>query len=199
MRPGEARVGMKVRLENGAKPMVVVAISNSGRADERLKCTYESYQSSAFYGTDRLKWRTCRDYVSLESETKDDISEVKSTKKEKVEMSKLYQTKEETPRFGTYLATNSQGKLVLEMKGTGNAEAFAQDAVEIVRPYTIVVKNDHGGGSYRTKPGLFEVGDVLILGSNIVFVVAVDTKQDGAQELPAGVRRLKSELVATGE
>ncbi len=53
-------------------------------------------------------------------------------------MNTLYQTNDKTPRFGTFLAKNSKGEIVLEMKGEGGAvEAFNADEIEEVQPYTV--------------------------------------------------------------
>lgn len=99
-------------------------------------------------------------------------------------MTKLYQTKEETPRFGTLLATNSAGKLVLEMKGSGEVLTFEKKEVEEVKPYTVRIKfqDSHTEYEYLSRKGDVEVGDMIILNGNghIAKVTAVDTKSDRA-------------------
>jgi hypothetical protein len=99
-------------------------------------------------------------------------------------MTKLYQTKEATPRFGTLLATNSAGLLVMEMKGTGEVLTFAKNDVEEVKPYTVRIKfqDSHTEYEYLSRKGDVEKGDMVILNGNghIAKVVAVDTKSDKA-------------------
>lgn len=110
----------------------------------------------------------------------------------------LYQTNEATPRFGTKLAVNSAGKIVLEMKGSGNVEAFDKDAVSVVMPYTVDVTFQGGGGNYafRTLPGEVEVGDLLALHGydNFATVVAIDTKSPKATKDLVGRRILTAKL-----
>jgi hypothetical protein len=112
-------------------------------------------------------------------------------------MATLYQTKEETPRFGTKLAVNSAGKYVLEMKGTGEVLAFAPADVEVVMPYTVRVRMSGGktGGEYDffSVPGALKKGDCVgTVGYGIVVVTAVDTKSSRATK-PLRGRKLVSE------
>lgn len=101
-------------------------------------------------------------------------------------MSKLYQTKEATPRFGILLATNSAGLLVLEMKGSNEVLTFAKSEVEEVKPYTVRVKFIEGEDAreyeFLSRKGDVEVGDLLMVKgyTNMVKVLAVDTKSDRA-------------------
>lgn len=122
------------------------------------------------------------------------------TNQEENTMAKLYETKEETPRFGTYLATNSAGKIVLEMKGTGIVETFEKAEIEEVKPYTVRVRYNACGGSrdngyeFFAKKGEVEKGDLLFLADYQEFgiVVAVDTKSNRATKNLHG-RKLLSE------
>jgi hypothetical protein len=100
------------------------------------------------------------------------------------DMAKLFQTKEETPRFGTMLATNSAGKYVLEMKGSGDVLTFEKSEVEEVKPYTVGVRFELNGTEYHylSRKGDVEKGDVLFVSgsSSFAFVTSVDTKSDKA-------------------
>lgn len=95
----------------------------------------------------------------------------------------LYQTTEETPRFGTKLATNSAGKVVLEMKGTGDVEAFDAETIEEVLPYTVAVKPvDEGRNAkvahYVTVKDAVVKGDLLITSEGFfVEVTELNTKR----------------------
>lgn len=118
------------------------------------------------------------------------------TKKEENAMPKLYQTKEKTARYGTYLAKNSDGKIVLEMKDSSNMfEAFDPKDVEEVLPWTfyaVVV----GAGSgrrhechYSTKKNAVNVGDLLLSDSgNLYRVKQVNTKCADPKKEFAGAR-----------
>lgn len=117
---------------------------------------------------------------------------------EKKEMTKLYQTKEATPRFGTLLAFNSAGQAVLEMKGSGEVLTFEPKDIEVVRPYTVDVRfaGETMHYSYLSKPGAVKIGDVVLMdnGAKMVFVRAIDTKSDKATKVLRG-RRLVTEDV----
>jgi 4-diphosphocytidyl-2C-methyl-D-erythritol kinase len=100
------------------------------------------------------------------------------------DMAKLFQTKEETPRFGTMLATNSAGKYVLEMKGSGDVLTFEKSEVEEVKPYTVGVRFELNGIEYHylSRKGDVEKGDILFVSGSgsYAFVTSVDTKSDKA-------------------
>lgn len=105
-------------------------------------------------------------------------------------MSKLFQTKESTPRFGTLLATNSAGKYVIEMKGTGEVLTFDKGDVEEVKPYTVRIKFQDSSNEYDylSRKGDVEKGDMIIVDGNghIAKVTAVDTKSDRATKELSG-------------
>lgn len=107
-----------------------------------------------------------------------------STTEGNITMSKLFQTKEATPRFGTLLATNSAGLYVMEMKGTGEVLTFAKTEVEEVKPYTVRIRfsNSNSEYDYLSRKGDVDKGDVIIVSGSVDFaqVVAVDTKSDRA-------------------
>jgi len=112
--------------------------------------------------------------------------ETNETDNQKTEndMPKLYQTTEQTPRFGVLLATNSMGKLVLEMKGTGIVETFEKAEVEEVKPYTVSIKFQDSSNEYQylSRKGDVEKGDMILVDGNghMAKVIAVDTKSDRA-------------------
>jgi len=119
-------------------------------------------------------------------------------------MTRLYQTKEETPRFGVKLATNSAGKAVLEMKGTGETLTFDYNQIEEVKPFTVRVRffqSKTGSSSdreyeYIAKKGSVQIGDILEIsgGSSLATVVKVDTKSDLATTVLKG-RRVMMESI----
>ncbi|RWB08825.1 MAG: hypothetical protein EOQ39_18555 [Mesorhizobium sp.] len=151
-------------------------------ADARyVVARYKSDPDGRSYGTPQP--RRTSDFVRVET-------------KETVTMTKLYQTITDPNRFGSFLAYNSAGQIVLEMKGTaGGVEAFNQDAVEEVRPYTVGAAS---GGSLRhfiTKKGSVDRGDVVITPTGMLLhICKLDTKSAKVEGTLKG-RKLLSEAV----
>jgi hypothetical protein len=124
-------------------------------------------------------------------------------------MSDLYQTKEETPRFGIKIATNSAGQAVLEMKGEGGkVEAFPQEAIELVLPYTIslILLGNHVRGESNNMHVIAEKGqvnkdDVLIeVNSGLMWRVQdVDTKVRSPKENKSKWLRVQAEKLTFGD
>lgn len=107
------------------------------------------------------------------------------------ELPALYQTKEETPRFGTRIGEDSQGRIVLEIKGTGEAVAFERSIVERVMPYTVSIIEVGTGKTHtvRAQKGDVEVGDLVTMGGKaLCYVHAVNTKSSSATEELSGLR-----------
>lgn len=100
-------------------------------------------------------------------------------------MSKLYEWKDALgqQKFGTKLAVNSEGKWVMEVKGTSEVVSVDKSQVEEVIPHTIDIKFINGPNttySYLSPKGKYQVGELYLLsnqrGESIVTVVKVDTK-----------------------
>ena len=66
--------------------------------------------------------------------------------------------------YGTYLATNSEGHYVLEIKGSGELQSFERDVLEEVLPYSVGVTFNDGGTVYhfQTEKGKLKVGDFVV-------------------------------------
>ena len=102
----------------------------------------------------------------------------------------LYEIEQElgTKVFGTYLATNSDGKYVFEIKGSGEFLAVDKDKAERVMPYTVDIQflTAMGGSSngkqyaYLCEKGKVSKGDLLIVNNGLAKVVDVDTKSEFA-------------------
>lgn len=112
---------------------------------------------------------------------------------------KLFQTKD--GQFGIGLAVNSQGKYVLEMKGSGDLVAHDKSEVELVMPFTYNVQFNGTGTaySYLGKEGTVAVGDLLLKtdgtkGIIIAKVTAVNTKSEKATKYFEGVK-IKTEAL----
>lgn len=176
-----------VRLRTGRQPMVVER-ATSGKIWARY------LTSSPEYGPQR--GRAAEDFVLVKK------ASAAAPKKEK-SVTKLYQTKSaenQVPQFGTYLATNSKGEIVLEIKGTGAVEAFKPEDVEEVRPHTVGIRvSGQPIRHYEIPVGVVERGDVLILRSGselrLAIVTATDTKKTDAGKSPGRLYKLASSAI----
>ena len=170
-----------VRLRFGAAPMRVI-----GEAPHYGCYTLRYIRSS------HMTRRNVAELIHYE-----EPNETEETKEET--MTKLYETKEATPRFGTKLAVNSAGMVVLEMKGTGEVSTFKPEDIEEVHPYTVGIKFQDSSTQYHyiTKKGAVKKGDTILGLSSVAHqfatVVDVDTKSDRA------TKELKGRKVMTEE
>lgn len=105
-------------------------------------------------------------------------AKLKSNEMEKPMTNKLFQTKSDVPEYGTFLAKNSQGNYVLEMKGSGEVKSFSPDEIEEVRPYTVKLSSSRGMSLYHVavKKGSLEVGDLVVYNDQVCVVDELDTK-----------------------
>lgn len=166
------KVGDIVRLKNGNSRLEVVHVHGC----HLVTATYLS-------GCKTLHQRDVSDFVLLQSpQTK------KQSEKGKDTMT-LYQfTVDSDTKYGTYLATNSQGLFVMEEKGTGVIYTVAKTSVEEVMPYTIGVVFLSSGNtteySYLAPVGKYQVGEVFLIkskyGHGLCAVTKVDTKSKAA-------------------
>ncbi|WP_157385590.1 hypothetical protein [Mesorhizobium sp. STM 4661] len=146
-----------------------------------LVARYKSDPHGRSYGTPQPRRNS--DFVRIET-------------KETITMSKLYQTITEPNRFGSFLAHNSAGQIVLEMKGTsGGVEAFNPDAVEEVRPYTVAAVSGGSPRHFITKKGSVDKGDVVLTPTGMLLhIIRLDTKSAKVEGTLKG-RKLLSEAV----
>lgn len=184
--PGEVVV-----LKTGTAPQIVTDV-NQTNGVWYLRCRYTRY----FPNIEEVarNWRCADDYLHYVGDPEDhDYNQKVNTV---ANAPKLYQTLEETPRFGTYLATNSIGQIVLEMK-TGqanvNVEAFEKDKVEEVKPYTVSIAINNGNELHFTCPkDAVKENDVVILDSgDFGRVTKINTGWSGT------TRELKGRKVVT--
>jgi hypothetical protein len=109
------------------------------------------------------------------------------------DMSILYETKD--GKFGTKIAVNSQGRFVLEMKGTGEVAVFDEKDLEEVVPYTVrlydLFEEQPSHVQIAQEAGVV-VGDLLMSGRKFYRVEEVNTKNRSARKL-SGLRRLVTE------
>jgi uncharacterized protein YodC (DUF2158 family) len=164
--PVHFRIGDIVRLKTGTAPIEVTDATAHWITGIYLKSKTEVYL------------RNSRDFVMYD---KINTTQGKNTMT-------LYQfTVDSDTKYGTYLATNSQGMFVMEEKGSGVIYTVNKDVVEEVMPYTIDVvflnSTDTVYG-YLAETNKYKVGDVYLLktplGHSLVTVVKVDTKSKKA-------------------
>jgi len=171
-------VGDRVRLPSGSRTLVVEYI--------------DSYYVTARYEhSGQTIRRRAGDFVLVTGETEEDKG-MNSMK------GKLFQTREDTPRFGVGLAVDSQNRYVLEMKNGGGIESFDKKDVEIVMPFTFAIKFSTSNQEYQYlgKEGTVAVGDLLLAfdskhkngGISIAQVTKVNTKSDKATKYFEGVK-----------
>lgn len=188
-RPGEVVV-----LKTGTAPQVVTDVNYSNGV-WHLRCRYTRYFPNIEEAA--RNWRRADDYLHYVGDPEDhDYNQKVNTV---ANAPKLYQTLEETPRFGTYLATNSLGQIVLEMKGAQAnviVEAFDKDKVEEVKPYTILVRfRDGTERNYTTTKDKVKEGEAIIF-ENLDFgvIVKINTGFSGNCSELKGRRVLTEEL-----
>jgi hypothetical protein len=107
-----------------------------------------------------------------------------------------------TTKFGTQLATNSEGKWVMEVKGTGEVLVIPAKDAKKVMPYTIGVKFEQNGQEYHylAEKGKYEQGQVFITNSlngnyQIAVIHRINTESDKANKEFTPVARVLTEKV----
>jgi hypothetical protein len=129
------------------------------------------------------------------------VEAIRETEEESQMEKTLYQVIG-TETYATHLATNSAGKYVLEVKGTGEVITKDKSEIEEVVPYTVGIRFDSSTiYSYFAKEGQFKVGDLLLakgdeLG-NLAKVASIDTKSKKATKYFEGVK-LVTEVINNG-
>lgn len=175
------RVGDRVRLKSGTAEIEITKI--------HFQCSAASYQyivtlDGKYVNSDNvITQRNQDDFVKYDGESKMTTN-----------TNKLYTwvkhddtTFAPTDLYGHYLATNSQGEWVMEVKGSGQIMAVAKDKVQEVLPYTIGVRFNNNGTTYhyladkdKFTEGFYLVKDTSSSGWQIARVVDVDTKSSKA-------------------
>jgi hypothetical protein len=171
-------IGDQVKLKYGRSPMTVESVTG--------RLVYARYNHS-----NQLISRRESEFVPYTDNQNNTEQGNQSMK------GKLFQTKDDN-RFGVGLAINSKGEYVLEMKGSGDLEAFDKDSVEIVMPFTFAVRFSTSNTEYQYlgKEGSVEPGDLLLAfesnhkkgGISIAQVTRVNTKSERATKHFSGVK-----------
>lgn len=199
--------GYIVRRASGRTPMVVLSVSpdlsavmvaycTSGKdrgKDWELRCGEKHCTDDLALVTNTDEFVACKnwrerltddEHKQLDLQCAHEYDEIEQGEDT---MTKLYQTKEKTSRFGTLLATNSRGQYVLEMKGTTEVLAFDKELIEEVHPYTVRVRfaGSPQSQEFVSFEGYVEKGDAIVVESEgsagtLAVVVEVDTKSPKA-------------------
>lgn len=122
-----------------------------------------------------------RDKTGTYERTLKGVYEVEPEETKDEEMT-LYQIKG-TETYGTLLAKNSEGKYVLEIKGTKEVKTVDPTDVEEVIPHSVAIKFNGGGQNYHyfAPKNSLEVGDWVILDcGSFAKVTEVDCKSKKA-------------------
>jgi hypothetical protein len=187
------KVGEYVVLKTGTAPQQVTELAYNSFG-WFLRARYTRYFTDIEKCAGR--WRTVNDFEHYPGDPAlHDYDTKKATPM--AQCPKIYQTPEATPRYGTLLAINSVGQLVLEIKtGTGvYVEAFDKDKVEEVKPYTILC-TDHEGRErhFTTTKDKVKENDILLSEKGLLFVTKINTGYAGNAPELKGRRVLTEEL-----
>lgn len=166
------QVGDVVRLKTGTAHQKVVRLRSNGR---RMDTNY--IETHHFYSN-----RDCSDFTLVSGKEHKTMTQQPT----------LYKVIAEKDAYGTFLVNNSEGQMVLEMKGAaGTVRAFKKEELEEVVPYTILVRTTDGNNQhYTATKGSVDLGDLLVWGTKMGQVQKLDTRQGNAQELPAKIQKV---------
>lgn len=102
--------------------------------------------------------------------------------------------------YGVHVGTNSQNKLLIEVKGTNEIVLADKSQLEEVIPYTFAVRMNGKNTHYQCEPGKFKKHDVLLYTGGgadkfeVAMVTAVDTKNKGATTAFKGLKLVTEEI-----
>lgn len=169
-------IGQAVVLRTGYAPQRVVEVTKSGPL-WYLRTIYWREQDQV-YGT---KLRRASDFVPYAGNPDlHNYIDKKATPK-MASSPKLYQTLDKDPQFGTFLAKNSLGKIVLEMKPSGVPQAFDPSEIEEVKPYTISARDyNNNAHHYTTSKDRVVIGDIIALTKGgFIIIDGINTGYEG--------------------
>lgn len=101
--------------------------------------------------------------------------------------------------WGTHAGTDSQGRFLMEEKGTGKILIVTKDQIEEVLPFTFSVRISGREQHFQGEVGKLKKGDVLLYtaggADNFAFAVvkSLDTKNKGAKPWQ-GVKLITEEI-----
>lgn len=166
---------------NGKRPAKVTSIYQYGRHGGHVYAKYLHNNTSVRYEMANVKLygdTTMTDTKTLYSLTKEDGTIV----------------------YGTHVGTNSQNKLLIEIKGTNEIVLADKSQLEEVIPYTFSVRMNGKNTHYQCEPNKFKKNDVLLFTGGgadkfeVAMVTAVDTKNKGATTAFKGLKLVTEEI-----
>lgn len=180
------KIGDTVRLKNGSKQMTVRDIRiGQGKVKSTGKTVEKWFirVQPETQGTSKGAWRLANRYQLWEGYPEMNTRQA--------QVGDLFKVKGEQT-FGTFMATNSKGQYVLEMKGgDGKPAAYDVEAIEEVEPFTIAVRKiinrlpNSTVLNWVAKPGVVKTGQLLIDDEGIRYaVVDTNTKAKLVQKKP---------------
>lgn len=218
------KTGDRVRLKTGKSPIQVMEVdyfhcSSKDTMPPRLKrwarprkgwyirFAYVSslrchdHNGESYGSYDSRTWREADDFVFLDPQPEKEEPMTATTPI-------LYETKQ--GKFGTKCGENSEGKWILEIKGSnGEVAAFDKEELTEVIPYSVELTRmgDYNQGEkresrhYRAKKGELKVDDILmqVTTGKLWRVSKVDSKCRTLRESQNGFLRISAERVSVGE
>lgn len=164
---------------NGSRPGTVTCVPRQEWDCYQIKYLHNN-RSNSFYGCNQTNYELYKD---------PEMTDIKT----------LYSfTKADgTVGYGTHIGTNSQNKLLIEEKGTGEIHVLGKEELEEVTPYTFSVKIDSAEYHYVGKPDTLKVGDILITSEaspRLAKVTGLDTKNKTPRALFKGRKLVTEEI-----
>lgn len=166
---------------NGKRPAVITDVYGHGAYGGYIYAKYLHNNSSVRFEANNVKLyeeSNMTDAKTLYSLTKEDGTVV----------------------YGTHVGTNSQNKLLIEVKGTNEIILADKSQLEEVIPYTFAVRMNGKNTHYQCEPGKFKKNDVLLFTGGgadkfeVAMVTAVDTKNKGATTAFKGLKLVTEEI-----
>lgn len=125
---------------------------------------------------------------------KNDLYKVLDPKKHGIEAEEMY---------GVYMATNSAGQMVLELRdGSNTYFAFDSAAIEEVMPYTVALQFETGGQHYHyfAVAGVFAVNDMIFVqgkSNSLGRITKINTKSRNANKDLTGFKLTGTMITST--
>lgn len=164
-------VGDIIQKKAGNAPMIVTHV----RGDH----VWAEYQHTS-------RWKSCGvpyHYFKFPNSPKED------------HMSTIYQTQD--GRYGTLLTKDSQGRFILEIKGTDVVAPFDPATLQEVIPHTVQIRFEAGGTHhYEIAEGKLKEGDAVIMGLNFGRVLKVNTRNKTPRQIDGPLARVLTEEIS---
>ena len=116
------------------------------------------------------------------SYTKDKLT----NKPKETEMSNTLYKVKANETYGFIAGKDSKGRVLLEVKGTGEIKAFTKDEIEEVTQYTIQLRSPNKLVNLISEEGIYNVGDVVLVktsnGPVLMDVLYLNTKNKNISE-----------------